>query len=160
MTLHRLTKPQYPPPPQSLVSADLHRVYSFTMALLSVSRLLSRGLGCSRWAPVVVLASSWSGALLCLASEGGVEWQVRNRMDVPTTAMATGIAACGIVILGYGVAGVGKGGGGGREEGGRGEDELDGEDRSLLEEVLEEAERGGIGEIKRGKGGIEMLRKR
>ncbi|GMH57481.1 hypothetical protein TrRE_jg638, partial [Triparma retinervis] len=90
-------------------SSSLHLVYACTMVLLGCSRLLSSSRP-SKWGPVVALSSLWSGLLLCLAGEGGVEWQGREGMDVPTTAMATGIVAAGIVAAGY--AGMGAGGGG------------------------------------------------
>eukprot|EP00520_Triparma_pacifica_P014555 CAMPEP_0118664094 /NCGR_PEP_ID=MMETSP0785-20121206/17810_1 /TAXON_ID=91992 /ORGANISM="Bolidomonas pacifica, Strain CCMP 1866" /LENGTH=52 /DNA_ID=CAMNT_0006557939 /DNA_START=198 /DNA_END=353 /DNA_ORIENTATION=+ len=52
------------------------------MVLLAVSRVLAQGgSNPSKFRPFVTLSAVWSGSLLTIASEGGIDWQARSHMD-------------------------------------------------------------------------------
>jgi len=91
----------------------------------------------------VAFSAIWSGLILLLSSEAGVEWQGRKQADVPTVAMGTGIVAAGIVGAAIGV------------HGGKRTKDDGGEEEGT--QLLGDREEGGLGEAERGAGRIELM---
>ena len=79
------------------VSASLHLVYAMVMVIFSVLRIMTffyKSLGV-----FAAFSGTWASLLIFCASEDGVKFEINNDLDVPATALLTGIAAASLIII-------------------------------------------------------------
>ncbi|GMH60060.1 hypothetical protein TL16_g02962 [Triparma laevis f. inornata] len=79
------------------VSASLHLIYAMVMVIFSVLRIMTffnKEIGV-----FAAFSGAWASLLIFCASEDGVKYEINSNLDVPATALLTGIISASLIVV-------------------------------------------------------------